>query len=123
SLSYLFSNGFADYPQALVTEMLGLTSIYSLEGSQLNPLEKVKSYQPLVEFFQEFLDEFDTLEMIGFIQSMNSPEKKPLNSFVKDNFPYAIFRQDIASPFMSVLFGPRVMGIFVVENDTSGAIA
>ena len=107
---------YLDYSQSLSSEMLGLISIYSLEDGRLNPLEKVKSYPLLIDFFLEYLAEFDSLEMIGFVQSINSPEKKPLSTFIHENFPDAKFKQEKLSAIMSTLLGPRGIGLFIVEK-------
>ena len=68
-LSYLHYNGFVDRPQAVVNEMLELFPIFAVENGKLIPLEKVKSPRNVIGFFQEFLDEFEQLNQITFIQS------------------------------------------------------
>ena len=68
-MTYLYQSGFIGDAQALVGEMLGLLPIYTLEEGRLTPVEKARNYRQLIDFMQEFIDEFSDLYHIALIQS------------------------------------------------------
>ena len=116
-LTYLYSNKFIDYAQATIGEMLGLLPIFALEDGQLSPLEKVRNHRHAIEFFQEFLDEFESLQHIALLQSApsNTQEARMLRDYAQDSFPKTPFTEHTINLPLSVLFGPRSMGLIVVE--------
>lgn len=116
-LSYLYSNGFLDFAQASVSEMLGIYPIFSIEDGRINPVEKVRNKRNAVVYFQEFLDEFDSLKHIALIQSAppSSQETRILREHVREKFPDSIFSEHLISLPLSALFGPQSLGIFVIE--------
>ncbi|MCE1254491.1 MAG: DegV family EDD domain-containing protein [Anaerolineae bacterium] len=118
-LSYLHYNGFVDKAQALVNEMLGLLPIFSIENGKLIPLEKVKNSRNVIGFLQEFLDEFDQLNMIAIIQSSlpEFQESRILRDNYQREFPTPYFEHVINQP-LSILFGPRTIGMILIENQT-----
>jgi len=116
-LSYLFYNGFVDHSQAVVNEMLGLFPIFAIENGKLIPLEKVKSSRNAIGFFQEFLDEFEQLSHIAFIQSALSSFQE--SKILRDNYqresptPYS---EHIINLPLAALLGPRTLGMIIVES-------
>jgi DegV family protein with EDD domain len=116
-LSYLYYNGFVDSGQALINEMLGLFPIFAIENGKMIPLEKVKSSRNAIGFFQEFLDEFEQLSHIAFIQSALSSYQE--SKILRDNYqresptPYS---EHIINLPLAALFGPRTLGMIIVEN-------
>jgi DegV family protein with EDD domain len=119
-LSYLYYNGFVDQGQALVNEMLGLFPIFSIENGKLIPLEKVKNSRNVVGFFQEFLDEFEQLSQISFMQSALPSFQE--NKILRDNYqresptPYS---ENVINLPLAALFGPRTLGMVIVESQNS----
>ena len=69
-LSYLSQSGFVDPAQAVVGELLGLIPIFSLEEGKLSAIEKARNQRGVLDFFQEFLSEFDNLQHIAFVQGI-----------------------------------------------------
>jgi DegV family protein with EDD domain len=116
-LSYLFRNGFLDRGQGLVGEMLSLLPIFALEEGHLVPLEKVKTIRHTETYFQEFLDEFDSLRHIALIQSApaGNTEIHSLKEHAHEIFPKTPFTAHTINLPTAVLLGPRTMGMFVVE--------
>ena len=116
-LSYLESNGFVDFTQAAITEMLDLYPIFSLEDGVLTPLEKVKSHRQSALYFQEFIEEFVDLQHIGLLQSYppNQPEARMLREFVQESFPNAPFTEHALNLPLATLLGPNSMGLIVLE--------
>jgi DegV family protein with EDD domain len=117
-LTYLYYNKFVDYAQAMIGEMLSLLPIFALEEGQLSPLEKVRSHRHAMDFFQEFLDEFDHLQHIALIQSAppNPQEARLLREHAQDSFPKTPFTEHTINLPLATLFGPRSMGLIVIET-------
>lgn len=118
SLSYLHSSGFLDRAQAGVGEMLGLYPIFAIEEGQLTPLEKVRNHRQVLDFFQEFLEEFDQLQYIAFLQSAvggSSQDGRLLRDHAQDHFSRTPFSEHTINLPVAALFGPSAMGMFVVE--------
>ncbi|HVN56229.1 MAG TPA: DegV family protein [Anaerolineaceae bacterium] len=117
SLTYLHQAGFLGQAQALVGEMLGLLPLFSLEDGHLTPLEKVRNSRQLLDFLQEFLDEFSDLYQIAVIQSIPpmTHEAKTLKEHAATNFPKTPFTEVTISLPLATLFGPRSMGVFAIE--------
>lgn len=118
NLTYLNHNGFIDNAQAIISEMLGLFPIFALESGKLTPIEKVRSHRHAMVFFQEFLEEFDQLLHIALIQN-STPNFKEAKLFFENshnNFPQTPITKHLINIPMAVLFGPKAMGLFVIEN-------
>ncbi|MBI9051286.1 MAG: DegV family EDD domain-containing protein [Anaerolineaceae bacterium] len=118
-LSYLESNGFVDFTQSTITEMLELFPLFSFEDGVLTPLEKVKSHRQSTLFFQEFIDEFIALQHIALLQSSppNQQEARMLREFVQESYPDTPFSEHAFNLPLATLFGPNSMGLIVVESN------
>jgi DegV family protein with EDD domain len=117
-LTYLYGSGFLDRAQATVGEMLGIYPIFAIEEGHLSPLEKVRNHRQVLDFFQEFLEEFDQLQYIAFLQSAignNSQDGRILRDHAQDHFAKTPFSEHTVNLPIASLFGPNMMGIFVVE--------
>jgi len=116
-LSYLHFSGFLGMAQAQVGEMLGLLPIFTLEDGHLTPLEKVRNPRHLLDFMQEFLDEFSELHQIAIIQSVPPMvhEVRTLREHATTNFPKTPFSEHPISLPLATLFGPRTLGVFAIE--------
>jgi DegV family protein with EDD domain len=118
SLSYLYHSGFIDQAQATVGEMLGLYPLYTLEEGKLSPVEKVRNFRTALEYFQEFLDEFDNLGHIALIQggAQTSQETKLIRQYGEENFPGVSISEHPLNTSLATLFGPRFWGLTVIES-------
>jgi DegV family protein with EDD domain len=117
-LSYLYYSGFLDRAQALAGEMLGLYPIFAIEEGRLTPLEKVRNHRQVLDFFQEFLEEFDQLQHIAFLQCAtgNNPQDgRILRDHASDHFTRTVFSEHTINLATATLFGPNAIGLFVVE--------
>ena len=118
SLSYLHYNHFIEKPQSIISEMLGIIPIFTLEEGKLSPIEKVKSQRHALMYFQEFIEEFDEIEHIAYIQSAkpNFKDAKNFNDSVLSVFPATAFSKHLINLPLSVLFGPRSNCLIVLEK-------
>lgn len=118
ALTYLHYAGFLDRAQAGAGEMLGLYPIFSIEEGRLTPLEKVRNHRQVLDFFQEFLEEFDQLQHIAFLQSAtgNNPQDgRILRDHAEDHFARTPFSEHTVNLSVGAMFGPNALGLFVVE--------
>jgi DegV family protein with EDD domain len=117
-LSYLHHAGFIDHSQAVVGELLGLLPVFSLEEGKLSPLEKMRNYHAVLDFFQEFVDEFDELEYIALLQngSFSNPDLRQLRQHTDENFSSAQYIEHMLNLPMATLFGPKCVGLFAIES-------
>ncbi len=118
SLSYLQYNGFLDETQAVISEMLGVLPIFSLEDGQLTPIEKVKSVRHSLGYYQEFLEEFDQLDHVAYVQSAktNFKDAKIFQDNVQTIFPELTFSKHIINLPLSILLGPRSSSLIALEK-------
>lgn len=117
-LSYLAYAGYVDHAQAAIGEMLGLLPLFALEEGKLTPLEKVRTHRNALDFFQEFLDEFDSLQHIALLQSVlpNQQDLRLLREHAEDYFQQTPFSEHTINLPLATLLGPRTVGLMVVEN-------
>jgi DegV family protein with EDD domain len=118
NLSYLQTAGLLDVGQATVGEMLSLSPLFLIEEGVLNPLQKVKNQRSAVDYFIEFVDEFEKLKHVAVIQPFHPgiPETRLLHQHLDDNFPTSTYSEFSISPFTASLIGPRGFGMVVMED-------
>lgn len=117
-LSYLRRNGFLDRTQSVISEMLGIIPIYTFEEGKLAPIEKVSHSRQALLYYQEFLEEFEKVEHVGFVQSgrPNFNETRTFFEAVIPSFPDAAFTKNIINLPLSLLFGPQTTGLVILEG-------
>jgi DegV family protein with EDD domain len=117
-LSYLHFAGIVDQAQAVVGEMLNFLPVYTLEEDRLTPLEKVRNYRNTLDFFIEFLEEFENLRHIALIQSVPPliQETRTLRQIFQEMYPNTTYSEHNLNSTLAVLFGPRLLGLVIVEN-------
>ncbi len=116
-LTYLDHAGFIDPSQATVGELLGLLPIFSLEEGKLSPLEKTRNYRAVLDFFQEFIDEFDQLDYIALLQngSFSNSDLRQLRQHAEESYSSAQYIEHMLNLPMATLFSPKCVGLFVIE--------
>lgn len=118
-LSYLHQAGFIDEGQAVIGEMLGILPIFSLEEGKLSAIEKARNPRGVLDFFQEFMDEFDHLQQIAFLQG-SAPfnhEAQLLREHAQIHFARTPFTEHTINLPTAVQFGPRTLGLVVLDGD------
>lgn len=118
NLSYLHKSGFIDSGQAVVGELLGFLPVFSIENGKLNPLDKLKNIRSVIDYFIEFLDEFDHLTDVSIIQPFHPyhNETKLVHQHLVEFFPGTNYAEHQISPFLASLIGPQGMGLVVTEK-------
>lgn len=118
NFSYLYNSGIIDVAQAHVGDMLGLLPVYVIEEGQLSPLEKVKNQRQVIDLYQEFIDEFEHLSHIAFVQgSLANPQiGRLLREHSAANAPKTPFTEHNINLALAILFGPQASGVTVIES-------
>ena len=117
-LTYLASCGLMDYSQAMVAEMMGMLPIFAFEEGRLVPMEKVRTPRHLFEAFQDFMGEFESPSQIALLRTPvnGNLRANSFRGFVRDNFPMTLFSEHTLQPYLAALFGPRSIGLVVMES-------
>jgi DegV family protein with EDD domain len=118
SLSYLHFNGFIEETQSIISQMLGMIPIFTLEDGALSPIEKVKNHRHAISYFQEFVEEFEKIDHIAFVQSAkpNFKDAKTFHDSITAEFPSVIFTKHLINLPLAILFGPKSNSLFVLET-------
>ena len=118
-LSYLSESSFVDIGQATVGEMLGLIPIFSLEEGKLSSIEKARNLRGVLDFFQEFMSEFDNLQHIAMIQGAPpfNHESHILREHAQDHFPKTPFSEHTINLPLATLVGPRTLALIIMETE------
>lgn len=117
-LHYLQKIGHIGFSQAIIGEMLGLFPIFVLEEGNLTPLGKVRTHRHILEYFQDFIEEFTNPDHIALLKpaSMNHFRLKQLYQYIDDVFPEVPFSIHVSNTHLAALLGPQCMGLVVMEN-------
>lgn len=118
SLRYLNNSRIIESHQAIIGEYLNLHPIFSLEEGRPNALCKVRNFRHAQDFYQEFIEEFDELSHISLLKGTNTQgiDNRLLRQFVQENYPETPFSEHRLNSFLAVLFGPKSLGLIVIEK-------
>ena len=115
----LYKNGYVTYAQAVINDMLGLTPIFSLEQSGLYPLDKVRSFKQILEFYQSFISEFDNPQQIALMLSAKpsmGEDQNILTDFIRQNYPGIGFSISTINETNTAFFGTHTTGLFLIDG-------
>jgi DegV family protein with EDD domain len=117
-LSYLHNAGFIDKGQGVVGEMLSLLPIFSLEDGKFTPIDKLKNIHGVIEYFIEYIDEFDDLLQVSFLQSTPPAiqEAKLIKQYIEENYPDTTYTEHPHNNYLASLIGPKGFGLVVIEK-------
>lgn len=118
NLSYLHWGGFIDYAQSVIGEMSGLLPIFTLEEGKLNPLEKVKNVKTAIDYFLEFIDEFEDLVQVSALQPAppTITDLRMIHQHLEEIDGSTTYTEYPLSPYLASLIGPRGFGMVLMEN-------
>jgi fatty acid-binding protein DegV len=116
--SFLQQSGLVDHAQAVVGEMQGLISVFSLEEAGMMPIQKVRNEHSIFEYFLEFLDEFENLEQIALLShhQTSRQDADKLRDHIQEAYPFARYSEIPLNMTNALIFGPRTIGLTVVEK-------
>jgi DegV family protein with EDD domain len=117
-LSYLQRAGFIDIGQSISGEILSILPIFSLEEGKFNPVDKLKNMHGVVEYFIEYIDEFDDLLQVSFLQSTPPAmqESRIIKQYIEENYPETVYSEHPHNNYLASLIGPKGFGLVVIEK-------
>lgn len=116
--SYLHNAGFIDKGQGVIGEMLSLLPVFSLEDGKFTPIDKMKNTHGVIEYFLEYIDEFDDLLQVSFLQSTPPAiqEAKLIKGYIEENYPDTTYTEHPHNNYLASLIGPKGFGLVVIEK-------
>ncbi len=120
-LKYLYNIGVVEYSQSVIGELLNLHPIFTMEEGCPQAICKVRNFRHAQEYFQEFIEEYDDLIHISLLKGVNTQgiDNRLLKLFVQENFPETPFSEHRINPYLGAIFGPRTLGLIVLERPYS----
>jgi len=117
NLTYLWRAGIIDRAQAAIGEMTSILPIFAIEEGRLTPLEKVRNHRQVLDFYIEYLDEFENLLHIAHLQNVVGPhqEGRLIKEHCSEVFPGSPFTEHPLNLPTATLFGPTACGMVVVD--------
>jgi fatty acid-binding protein DegV len=117
NLSYLHASGFVDSGQVISSEQHSLYPVFGLEDGKFTALEKQKNIHGAIEYFLEFIGEYDHLKEIIFLQPLRQTigDACIIEQYVHENLPKVHYTEIICNEFLVHLIGPRGFGLIVIE--------
>jgi DegV family protein with EDD domain len=118
NFSYLNKSGFIDIGQAVSGQALSFMPIFTLEEGHLHPVEKLRSIRSVIDYFIEFIDEFDKIANISFIQPspIGLNESKLIRQHIDEFYPGTSYSEHTINPFLASMIGPQATGIVITES-------
>jgi DegV family protein with EDD domain len=117
-LGALTQAGHLDPAQALVARMLGILPIFTLEDGRLAPLEKARSQRAVLEFFEEFLDEFSSPKRVALMHGTgrNVLRTGSLRQHIREVHPGAHFSEGAFPQPVEMMLGEQSIGMAVMQK-------
>jgi DegV family protein with EDD domain len=105
--------------QAVVTRILDLLPIYTLEDGRLVPLEKASSPRAVMEYFAEFLDEFENPVRLALVRGSTQPASRlgQLRQHILATHPEAQFSEHTFPAELELLLGRESIGLAIMQKD------
>ena len=117
-LSYLHNNHFLDLGQAIIGEFLGIFPLYSIEEGKLSPFGKARNLRNTVDYFVEFVEEFEKISEIALLQT--APPNSLLSQMLKEQIlsinPNLVLSEVPINLTLASLFGPKTSGVFILDS-------
>ncbi len=111
-------NGHLSHAQALVADILGILPIFLLEEGRLAPLEKARSQRAVLEYFVEFLDEFETPADVALVHGRKVPagRMQPIRQHIQEIHPQALLSEQVLTPALEALLGAQSFGMAILQK-------
>jgi DegV family protein with EDD domain len=117
-LEVLVAAGQISQAQAIAAGIMGLLPIFLLEDGCLLPLAKVRSRRTALEYFEEFLEEFQELERVTLLfGESTTPRTRLLSQHIQQAYCGANFSQHAIGLSLASLFGAQSIGLAVLAKD------
>ncbi len=117
NFSYLYRSDLLPYPSAILAEMKKIKNTFVFENGTFYATEKAKSIKNIIDIFENYANEFDSLEKISILQSKPSMSKitQPFKERITNINSHFEISEQIISPYLSSILGPESTGVFFYE--------
>jgi DegV family protein with EDD domain len=116
SLHYLERSANLSPSQSVLGSMLGIKALLMMEEGKLMPLEKVQTYDEVVEKLHEFVIEFASVERIGILHHAYAQPAEHLIARLQETLPKITVERLEYPPSLGVHVGPNMIGVVVYEG-------
>jgi len=116
SLHYLERSAQISPSQSVLGSMLGIKALIMMEEGKLMPLEKVQTYEEVVEKLHEFVIEFASVERIGIMHHTYAQPAEQLIERLQESLPRITVQRLDYPPSLAVHAGPNMIGVVVYEG-------
>jgi DegV family protein with EDD domain len=116
SLHYLERSAQLSPSQSVLGSMLGIKALLMMEEGKLMPLEKVQTYEEVVEKLHEFVVEFANVERIGIMHHAYAQPCEQLIERLQETLPRVTVHRLDYPPSLGVHVGPNMIGVVVYEG-------
>ena len=116
SLHYLERSANLSPSQSVLGSMLGIKALLMMEVGKLMPLEKVQTYDEVVEKLHEFVIEFASVQRIGILHHAYAQPAENLIARLQETLPKITVERLEYPPSLGVHVGPNMIGVVVYEG-------
>ena len=116
SLHYLERSANLSPSQSVLGSMLGIKALLMMEEGKLMPLEKVQTYDEVVEKLHEFVIEFAGVERIGILHHAYAQPAENLIARLQETLPKVTVTRLEYPPSLGVHVGPNMIRVVVHEK-------
>lgn len=104
--------------QAMAAAMLEMLPIFMLEDGRLAPLEKAHSPRAVIEYFEEFLDEFEFPGRVALVHGSGQEAGRlsQLRQHIQTAHPLAQSTEHAFTPELELLLGRRGLGMAIMQR-------
>ena len=117
NFSYLYRSNLLPYSSAVLSEMEKIKNTFIFENGSFYSTEKAKNIKNVIDIFENYANEFESLKEISILQSKPAMSKitQPFKERLSINKNSIEISEQIISPYLSSILGPESTGIFFYE--------
>lgn len=117
---YLLQNKIMEPAQAILTSMIGIKPILTIENGLLTPMEKVRTRSQAIERMVEFAVEFTELEDVAILGPRPGPSDSArlLQERLGAEFPSRAFPYMMYGASLAALIGTDATGLILLEVES-----
>jgi DegV family protein with EDD domain len=118
NLDVLADAGHLSPAQALVAGTMGMLPIFMLEDGRLVPVGKAYSQRAVLEYFDEFLREFESPSQVVLLHGTGhtTVRTRPLSQHIQQAFPNTHFSEKALGLHLAAMLGTQCICLAVMEK-------
>ncbi len=118
---YLLQNKIMEPAHAILSSMIGIKPILTIEGGRLTPMEKVRTRAQAIERIVEFAVEFTEIEDVAILGPRPAPAEaaRTLQERLSVEFPSRAFPYMMYGASLAALIGTDATGLVLLEEESN----